>query len=209
MISSTRSRESASRSSWNEASSVISFASTPSCSTSTSLTLSAISSREAAISISYLPFSLGPEGTADATTLTLGRRNLFLEVRGNPLDHVSSRSLRAQRDRVGDRGARAIAVGDDREAAKPEEVSAAVCVRIEPVAQPACGWADEKTAELPPRCALDLASELVEQRLDRPFHELQRHVSREAVADDHIGRVGEQVATLDVADEVQMTRLKL
>src|SRR5207249_4345336 len=50
MISSTRSSESASRSSWKEASSLMSPSSTPSCSVSTSLTRSKTSSRDAAMS---------------------------------------------------------------------------------------------------------------------------------------------------------------
>src|SRR6188474_2093339 len=151
MISSTRSSESASRSSWNEASSLISFASTPSCSTSTSLTLSATSSREAAISFSYLPFSLGPGGTADATTLTRCRRNLFFEPCGDALDHVSGRALGPEGDRVGDRRARAIPVRDDREAAQSEEVRAAVGVRVESLSQTARCGTDEETAQLPAR----------------------------------------------------------
>src|SRR5437016_2234426 len=50
MISSTRSSESASRSSWKEAPSVISPSSTPSCSVRTSFTRSKTSSRDAAMS---------------------------------------------------------------------------------------------------------------------------------------------------------------
>src|SRR4029079_5134533 len=189
MISSTRSSESASRSSWNEASSVISFASTPSCSTSTSLTLSATSSREAAISFSYLPFSLWPSGPADATTLPRGCRNLFFEAGGHALDDVSGRALRAEGDRVGNRLARAGAVGDDHEASQPQQIGPAVGVRVEPFAQASRGGTDEEAAELPPRARLDLLSELVEERLDRPFHKLERHVPREAAADDHVGSV--------------------
>src|SRR6266516_2014545 len=49
-ISSTRSSESATRSSWNEASSVISPSTTPSCSVRTSFTRSKTSSRDAAMS---------------------------------------------------------------------------------------------------------------------------------------------------------------
>src|SRR3954470_17823297 len=208
MISSTRSSESASRSSWNEASSVMSFASTPSCSTSTSLTLSATSSREAAISLSYLPFSLGPSGTADATTLPRGRRNLFFEACANALDDVSGRTLRAEGDRVGNRRSRAGAVGDDYETSQPQQIGAAVGIRVEPLAQAARGGTDEEASEFPARARLDLLSELVEERLDRPFHELERHVAREAVADDHVGCVREQLAALDVADEVEMARLE-
>src|SRR6187551_1444375 len=131
MISSTRSSESASRSSWNEASSVISFASTPSCSTSTSLTLSAISSREAAISFSYLPFVQGPGGTADATTLPGFRCNPLREARAQALDHLSGRALGPERDRVSDRLPGAVPARDHGEPAEAEKIGAAVRVRIE------------------------------------------------------------------------------
>src|SRR6478735_10672116 len=72
MISSTRSSESASRSSWNDASSVMSASSIPSCSVSTSLTRSKTSSRDAAMS----PHSCRvQENRADHTTsVCRGRR---------------------------------------------------------------------------------------------------------------------------------------
>src|SRR6185312_5500602 len=144
MISSTRSSESASRSSWNEASSVIAFGSAPSCSTNTSLTLSATSSREAAISVSYLPFSQGPSGTADGTTLPRGCRNFFLQAPGDALHDISGRALCPERDRVRDRGARARSVSDDHESSQPEQIGASVGVGIEPLAETARRRADKE-----------------------------------------------------------------
>ena len=41
------------------------------------------------------------------------------------------------------------------------------------------------------------------RRLDRALEELQGHVPGEAVADDHVGRLAQEVAPLDVADEVE------
>jgi hypothetical protein len=99
-------------------------------------------------------------------------------------------------------------VGDDHEASQPQQIGPAVGVRVEPFAQASRGGTDEEAAELPPRARLDLLSELVEERLDRPFHELERHVPREAVADDHVGCVREQLTALDVADEVEMAGLE-
>src|SRR6187401_1394520 len=166
MISSTRSSESASRSSWNEASSVISFASTPSCSTSTSLTLSAISSREAAISFSYLPFVQGPGGTADATTLPGCRRNSVREACAKALDHPAGRALGAQRDRVSDRLPGTVPVRDHGERAKPEKISAAVRVRIEALAQATRRRPDEQPADLSARRRADLGAKLLQEGLD-------------------------------------------
>src|ERR671934_824982 len=70
MISSTRSSESASRSSWKEASSVISFSSTPSCSVKTSFTRSNTSSRDAAMSPHLV---VGAVERPDSNTVTCSR----------------------------------------------------------------------------------------------------------------------------------------
>src|SRR5215211_6967224 len=79
MISSTRSSESASRSSWKDASSVISFSSTPSCSASISLTRSKTSSRDA--NRLSLLFSLSGRGARRCYTVG--------EAVGEPLPHSS------------------------------------------------------------------------------------------------------------------------
>jgi hypothetical protein len=128
--------------------------------------------------------------------------------RAAALDDVSGRALRAEGDRVGDRRARARAMSDDHEPSQPEQIGAAVGIRVEPLAQAPRSGTDEETAELPARAFLDLLSELVEKRLDRPLHELERHVPREAVADHHVGGMREQLAALDVADEVEMAGLE-
>src|SRR3954451_2881660 len=203
MISSTRSSESASRSSWNEASSVISFSSTPSCSTSTSLTLSATSSREAAISLSYLPFVQWPGRTADATTLPRGRCNPVGEPGGNALHHLLRGALGGQGDRVRDRGPRAVSMGDHGQAAEPEEIGAAVGLGIETLAQFLGCRPDQQPTGLPARGRGDLCAEGLEEGLDRPLHELQRHVSGEAVADDDVSGMREELPALDVSDEIQ------
>ena len=99
-------------------------------------------------------------------------------------------------------------MSDDNEPSQPEQIGASVGVGIESPAKAARGRADEKPAELPARAFLDLLPELVQKRLDRPLHELERHVPREAVADDHVGGVGKQLAALDVPDEVEPARLQ-
>src|SRR3954469_22053715 len=203
MISSTRSSESASRSSWNEASSVIWFSSTPSCSTSTSLTLSATSSREAAISLSYLPFVQWPGRTADATTLPRGRCNPLDEPGGDARDDLLRGALRGERYRVRDRRPRAVPVGDHGQAAKPEEIGAAVGLGIEPLAQlPGCG-SDQQPAGFPARRRRNLRAKRLEECLDGALHQLQRHVSGESVADDDVGRVRQELTPLHVPDEVE------
>ena len=69
------------------------------------------------------------------------------------------------------------------------------------MAQPASGRTDQQTAELPAERRADLVPQLAEQLLDRPFEELQGHVSREAVGHDHIRGADQEVAALDVAAE--------
>src|SRR6478609_3465749 len=132
MISSTRSSESASRSSWKDASSVTSLSSTPSCSTRTSLTRSKTSAREAAMS-PLLGVGFGKR--ADANTL-LARFPGFL---GHPLaesgDDAVVDAPRREADRVRDRCLRGVPVGDHREPAQAEQVPAAVRVGVEMGAQ--------------------------------------------------------------------------
>src|SRR6266852_2205642 len=130
MISSTRSSESASRSSWKDASSLISFSSTPSCSTRTSLTRSKTSSREAAMS-PLLGIGFGKR--ADANTLLLG---LLRHSLAEPPDDVMVDAAGSEPNRVGDRAARRVPVRDHGQAPQPEQVGAAVRVGVEMGAQP-------------------------------------------------------------------------
>src|SRR5690348_16857543 len=125
MINSTRSSESASRSSWKDASSVTSFSSTPSCSTRTSLTRSKTSSREAAMS-PLLWIGFGER--ADANTLLRGFPLESLAELGN--DGVLDAAGR-EPDRARDRLGRGVPVRDHGEPAQPEEVGAPVRVGVE------------------------------------------------------------------------------
>src|SRR5438105_14213461 len=164
MISSTRSSESASRSSWKDASSVISFSSTPSCSTRTSLTRSKTSSREAAMS-PLLGIGFGKR--ADANTLFAR----FFGLPGHSLaetrDDAVLDAASGEPDRVGDRGAGGVPVGDHRQAAQAEEVRAAVRVGIEMRAQAGGGGLDQQATGLPARGRRDLGAEPVGRRPDR------------------------------------------
>src|SRR3954470_8348394 len=117
MISSTRSRESASRSSWKDASSLISLSSTPSCSVRTSLTRSKTSSRDAAMA----PHWLG--GSKARRSYRARRRSYFLEracgqLLAQALDHTVLGAAGREADRIGDRVPAGIAVRDHREAAQ-------------------------------------------------------------------------------------------
>ena len=78
-------------------------------------------------------------------------------------------------------------MGDHDEAAKAEEVAAAVRVRIEPCAKPSRGGADEQAAELASRRAADLRPQRLEDAADRALERLERDVAGEAVADDDVG----------------------
>src|SRR5204863_1277861 len=132
MISSTRSSESASRSSWKEASSVISLSSIPSCSVRTSLTRSKTSCLDAAMSPLL---AVGPQKRADSNSLL--RANLFrrpglrAQADGQPPDDVVLDSAGSQPDRVRDRAPRGVAVRDHDDAADAEQICAAVGVRVE------------------------------------------------------------------------------
>src|SRR5262245_36228963 len=132
MISSTRSSESASRSSWKEASSVISLSSTPSCSVKTSLTRSKTSSRDAAMTPRCV---WGAEARRSYT-------DAFGQPLGQPIDDPMLDTARCELDRVADRAPAGVAVRDHREPLQPEEVRAAVGVRVEARAEPAGGRAD-------------------------------------------------------------------
>src|SRR5262249_27142078 len=200
MINSTRSSESASRSSWKDASSVTSFSSTPSCSTRTSLTRSKTSSREAAMS-PLLGIGFGER--ADANTVLGGLPGESLAELGNDavLDAAGGEPDRA-RDRLG----RGVPVRDDGEPAQAEEVGASVGVRIEMLPQTPCRRPDERAAQLPGRGRADLRAQPVERRPDGALEQLQRYVSGEAVGDDDVGCVSEQPAALDVSPEIQPAR---
>src|SRR5690348_16368770 len=139
MISSTRSSESASRSSWNEASSVISLSSIPSCSVRTSLTRSKTSSRDAAMS-PHLWF----RGLKAGRSYSLHRPG---KPGCEPSDDVVLDAAAGQPDRVRDRGVRGVPVGDDGEAAQAEQIGAAVRVGIEALAQPPGSGPDEEAAD--------------------------------------------------------------
>src|SRR6266700_1440266 len=193
MISSTRSSESASRSSWKFASSVISLSSTPSWSDRTSFTRSRTSSRDAAIS-PHLRW--GP----------LRARRCFTvgKTLAQALDHPVLDPAGGQPVRVRDRAVRCEPFGDHREPPQPEEVGPAVRVRVEARAQAAGGGTDQDAPELAPSRRADLLAERVQQLADRPFEQLQRAVAGEAVGDDDVGGAAEQIAGFGVAEEVQV-----
>src|ERR1700751_4769177 len=151
MISSTRSSESASRSSWKDASSVMSPSSIPSCTVRTSLTRSKTSSRDAAMSP-----HLWISGAEARRSYSLDRPG---KPRCEPPDDVVLDPAGGQPDRVRDRSPRRVAVRDDGEAAKPEQVRAAVRVRVEALPQPSGSRTDEEGADGAARVGGDLLAE--------------------------------------------------
>src|SRR2546430_2929426 len=201
MISSTRSSESASRSSWNDASSVMSASSIPSCSVRTSLTRSKTSSRDAAMS----PHLMGARKNRDAAK---SRRSYNLSLLGQPCteaaDDAVLHAAGGQPDRIRDRGAGRVAVRDHRQATQTEEIRAAVGVGIEAVAEAPGGRADEQAAELPRRGGGDLGAKRVEEGADRALEGLENDVAGETVGDDDGVGAAEDVAALRVAAEVQV-----
>src|SRR5688572_26307211 len=194
MMSSTRSRESASRSSVKDASSVTSPSSMPSCSVRTSLTRSKTSSRDAAIS---------PRLVRDAGARGIYHHPLRKTIHDAVLDPAGG-----QPDRVRDRRPGRVSVRDHREPAEPEEVGAAVGVRVEAVPKPTGGRPDQQPAELSPGGLGDLLAQRVEQLLDRPLQQLQGDVPGEAVGDDDVGREAQQLARLRVPLEVEAALLE-
>src|SRR4029079_10026699 len=144
MISSTRSSESASRSSWNDASSVMSASSIPSCSVTTSLTRSKTASLDAAMS-PHLPGAGENEPTNSNGAKS--RRSYNSRWLGHACtdaaDHVVLDAAGREPDRVGDRRAGRVAVRDNREPSQAEQIRAAVGVRVEAPAEPPGGRADQ------------------------------------------------------------------
>src|SRR5215211_2209955 len=198
MISSTRSSESASRSSWKDASSVISFSSTPSCSASISLTRSKTSSRDA--NRLSLLFSLSGRGARRCYTVG--------EAVGEPAHDAVIDPAGGEADRVRDRLRGRVAVGDHGQPAQAEKVGAAVRLGIEPLAHPSRRAPNQKAAELPSRRRLDLLAERVENLRNRALEKLERDVAGEPVADDDICRKPQQLACLGVAAEVETGLLR-
>src|SRR6188472_223331 len=149
MISSTRSSESASRSSWNDASSDNSLSSTPSCSLRTDLTRSATSSRDSATcSTSRLERVPGARGLYHALRQSLTHQT----------DDVVLASTRRQPDRIRDRDARARPVRDDHDAPQTEQIRAPGRLRVEPRAQASSRWTDQEPPELAAPGRLDLCT---------------------------------------------------
>ncbi len=103
---------------------------------------------------------------------------------------------------------RRVAVSDDCEPLEAEQIAAPVRVGVEPTAQAAERRTDHEAAERPSSRGDDLLAQRLEHGPDRALEHLQRHVAREAVADDDLGRALEQQAPLDVPDKADPVRGK-
>src|SRR5262245_55951572 len=109
-----------------------------------------------------------------------------------------------QLDRIRDRTWRRVPVRNHRDPVEAEQVGAAVRVGVEAVAQPSRRATDQKTTDAATSTAADLLAQRVHERFDRSFHELERDVSREAVADDDVGGPVQEIAALGVALETEI-----
>src|SRR6476646_2269169 len=196
MISSTRSSESASRSSWNEASSVIALSSTPSCSVRTSLTRSYTSSRDAAMS----PHVWG-RGCRGA-----GCSHAPAQILSESADDVILDAAGREPDRVRDRAPGGVSVGDHGEASQAEQVGAPVGVRVEAVAELPRPRPDQQPAELSQRSRGELLAEGSQQARDRSLEELEGDVAGEAVGHDDLPACGQEIAAFRVAREGRVAR---
>src|SRR4051812_256289 len=194
MISSTRSSESAPRSSWNDASSLMFSSGICNWSVRTSLTFSYTSSRDAAMS----PHWSGVEARRSYNA------GLLAQPGCEPPHHVVLDAAGRETDGVLDRARRGIAVGDHREAAQAEQVGAAIGVRIEAMPEVPGSRADQETADLAASTRGYLGAQAVENRANRPFQGLEDDVAGEAVGDDHVGGAAQDVAPLAVALEVEV-----
>src|SRR5206468_12427752 len=72
-------------------------------------------------------------------------------------------------------------------------------------AEPSRGRADQEAAEASARRRSDLVVKPVHDRADRSLERLQGDVAGEAIGDDHVGGLRQQVAPLGVAAEVELT----
>src|SRR3712207_1764662 len=141
---------------------------------------------------------------ARRTASTRRPRGLRRQALRQALDDGSACALRGEPDRVLDRSAGGITVRDHDETAQAEKVGAAVGIGIETGTQaPRCG-ADEQAAELAARRRGDLRAQARERGGDPALERLQGDIAGEAVADDDVGRAGEEVAPLDVAGEADV-----
>src|SRR5262249_54385641 len=135
--------------------------------------------RGAALSPSHgAPRSSGGTAVADQRAL----REPLLEA----LHDTVLGADRREPDRIRDGDPRARAVRDDDEAAKAEQIGAAVGLGIESLAQATRSRADEDAADLPAQRGPDLRAEGVEDALDRSLEGLQRDVAGEAVRHDDV-----------------------
>ena len=93
---------------------------------------------------------------------------------------------------------------DDGKALEPEQVGAAVGVRIEPAPQSVRRRTDHERPRLAALRLDDLLPKAVEDAPDRPLEDLQPHVPCEAVAHDDVGAALEQLPPLHVPDEADV-----
>src|SRR6266496_472298 len=100
-----------------------------------------------------------------------------------------------------DRTAGRVSMSDDGEPAQPQQVGAAVGVGIETVSQMTGCGPDHEPADFAASGGADLLAQPLHQRRNRPLQELQADVAREAVADDDVTRVAQEMAAFDVPSE--------
>ena len=128
------------------------------------------------------------------------------EALAQTLDDPVLDSLRREPDRVGDCAARGVAVCDHGDAAEPEEVGAAVGVRVEGLVE----GQERREQGVGGRRVLGAGVERLQEGFDdrrqAAFEGLEHDVAGEPVAKGNVRHAGEDVPALDVPVEAQIGR---
>src|SRR5690606_24461210 len=122
------------------------------------------------------------------------------ELAADVTQHASSDRLTGHADRVLDRARRGLAVTDDGDAVDPEQRRPAVLRVIQYPRDPLQVHLGPLLLQLP-------GDELVDETRDG-LVELQQHIAGEAIRDQNVADAGDDVATLDVAHEIEPAPLQ-
>ena len=121
-----------------------------------------------------------------------------------PAHHVGARAARRELDRARDPVRAERPVRHHAQLAQPEQEGAALRLRVDRVAQPAERGLEQHPAGLGARARHRRLAHRAQQRVRRPFHDLQEDVAGEAVGDDHVRRARADREALHVAGEREL-----
>ena len=128
---------------------------------------------------------------------------LFFEPSSEALEHAALGEPRGHRDAALDGLRRRPAVADERQATYAEQQAGALLGVVHALPEPRERPPREQRADLRHERGAELLAQHLCRRLDQALADLERDVAREAVAHDHVGAAREELARLEVADEVQ------